>query len=191
MARLFALAALLVFAAVTFAWWGFLAWLIWHVIVVAVHDGSSGLRNGVMLAPSGSPPILPSGVSLNVPGDTPARIFGRQPLPSPSNLLLLPLWSQHRQRGDRGDRRQWRLATMFTQGAGARLTSAVQPWQPPAQVNGVSQYVPCLVPGRDSCRAGRVRRLRIRDAGEGSGLTMPSARVTAPSTAQTTTRNAD
>src|SRR6516165_249862 len=47
-----------------------------------------------------------------------------------------------------------------TQGGGARLTSAVQPCQPPAQVNGVSQYVPRLVPGRDSCRAGRVRRLR-------------------------------
>jgi hypothetical protein len=61
LARLFAFAALLVFGAVTLAWWGFLAWLFWHVIVVAVHDGSSGLRNGVMLAPSGSPPILPSG----------------------------------------------------------------------------------------------------------------------------------
>src|SRR5262249_28491021 len=56
-----------------------------------------------------------------------------------------------------------------TKGAGARLTSAVQPWQPPAQVNGVSQYVPRLVPGRDSCRAGRVRQLRIRDAGEVQG----------------------
>jgi hypothetical protein len=32
LARLFAFAALLVFAAVTLAWWGFLAWLIWHVI---------------------------------------------------------------------------------------------------------------------------------------------------------------
>jgi hypothetical protein len=31
-ARLFAFAALLVFAAVTLAWYGFLAWLIWHVI---------------------------------------------------------------------------------------------------------------------------------------------------------------
>ena len=31
-ARLFPFAALLVFAAVIFAWWGFLAWLIWHVI---------------------------------------------------------------------------------------------------------------------------------------------------------------
>jgi hypothetical protein len=30
--RLFAFAALLVFGAVTLAWWGFLAWLIWHVI---------------------------------------------------------------------------------------------------------------------------------------------------------------
>src|SRR5262245_29128472 len=30
--RLFALAALLVFGAVTLALWGFLAWLIWHVI---------------------------------------------------------------------------------------------------------------------------------------------------------------
>jgi hypothetical protein len=30
--RLFAFAALLVFAAVTLAWWGFLAWFIWHVI---------------------------------------------------------------------------------------------------------------------------------------------------------------
>jgi hypothetical protein len=29
--RLIAFAALLVFAAVTFAWWGFLAWLIWHL----------------------------------------------------------------------------------------------------------------------------------------------------------------
>src|SRR5215469_3208639 len=49
-------------------------------------------------------------VSHRTSRDTPARIFGRQPLPSPSNLLLLPLWSPHRQRGDRGDRRQWRLA---------------------------------------------------------------------------------
>ena len=32
-------------------------------VVVAAHDGSSGLRNEVILAPSGSPPILPSGVS--------------------------------------------------------------------------------------------------------------------------------
>jgi hypothetical protein len=32
LARLFAFAALLVFGAVTLAWWGFLAWLIWHVI---------------------------------------------------------------------------------------------------------------------------------------------------------------
>jgi hypothetical protein len=31
-ARLFPFAALLVFAAVILAWWGFLAWLIWHVI---------------------------------------------------------------------------------------------------------------------------------------------------------------
>jgi hypothetical protein len=30
--RLFAFAALLFFAAVTLAWWGFLAWLIWRVI---------------------------------------------------------------------------------------------------------------------------------------------------------------
>ena len=30
-ARLFPFATLLVFAAVTLAWWGFLAWLIWHV----------------------------------------------------------------------------------------------------------------------------------------------------------------
>jgi hypothetical protein len=30
--RLFAFAAALVFAAVTLAWWGFLAWLIWRVI---------------------------------------------------------------------------------------------------------------------------------------------------------------
>jgi hypothetical protein len=29
---LFAFAAVLVFAAVTLAWWGFLAWFIWHVI---------------------------------------------------------------------------------------------------------------------------------------------------------------
>jgi hypothetical protein len=29
--RLIAFAALLVFAAVTFAWWGFLAWFIWHL----------------------------------------------------------------------------------------------------------------------------------------------------------------
>jgi hypothetical protein len=29
--RLFAFTALLVIAAVTLAWWGFLAWLIWHV----------------------------------------------------------------------------------------------------------------------------------------------------------------
>jgi len=32
LARLFAFAAALVFAAVTLAWWVFLAWLIWHVI---------------------------------------------------------------------------------------------------------------------------------------------------------------
>jgi hypothetical protein len=32
LARLFVFAALLVFGAVTLAWWGFLAWLIWHVI---------------------------------------------------------------------------------------------------------------------------------------------------------------
>jgi hypothetical protein len=32
MARLFAFAALLIFGAVTLACWGFLAWLIWHVI---------------------------------------------------------------------------------------------------------------------------------------------------------------
>src|SRR5215467_9018700 len=32
LARLFAFAALLVFGAVTLAWWGFLAWPIWHVI---------------------------------------------------------------------------------------------------------------------------------------------------------------
>jgi hypothetical protein len=32
LARLFAYAALLVFGAVTLAWWGFLAWLIWRVI---------------------------------------------------------------------------------------------------------------------------------------------------------------
>jgi len=40
---------------------------------------------------------------------------------------------------------------------GWRPTSAVQPWQPPAQVDGVLQYVPRLVPGRNSCGAGRVR----------------------------------
>jgi prepilin signal peptidase PulO-like enzyme (type II secretory pathway) len=28
----FAFAALLVLGAVTLAWWGFLAWLIWHVV---------------------------------------------------------------------------------------------------------------------------------------------------------------
>src|ERR1700751_1083122 len=32
LARLFTYAALLVFGAVTLAWWGFLAWLIWHGI---------------------------------------------------------------------------------------------------------------------------------------------------------------
>jgi hypothetical protein len=32
LARLFTYAALLVSGAVTLAWWGFLAWLIWHVI---------------------------------------------------------------------------------------------------------------------------------------------------------------
>jgi hypothetical protein len=32
LARLFAFVALLVFAAVTLAWWGFLAWSIWHVV---------------------------------------------------------------------------------------------------------------------------------------------------------------
>jgi hypothetical protein len=32
LARLLAYVALLVFAAVTLAWWGVLAWLIWHVI---------------------------------------------------------------------------------------------------------------------------------------------------------------
>ena len=32
LARLFTYVALLVFVAVTLAWWGFLAWLIWHVI---------------------------------------------------------------------------------------------------------------------------------------------------------------
>jgi hypothetical protein len=32
LARLFTFAALLVFGAVTLAWWGFLAWLIWPVI---------------------------------------------------------------------------------------------------------------------------------------------------------------
>ena len=32
LARLFAYVALLVFGAVTLAWWGFLAWLIWHEI---------------------------------------------------------------------------------------------------------------------------------------------------------------
>jgi hypothetical protein len=32
LARSFTYAALLVFGAVTLAWWGFLAWLIWHVI---------------------------------------------------------------------------------------------------------------------------------------------------------------
>jgi hypothetical protein len=32
LARLFTFSALLVLAAVTLAWWGFLAWLTWHVI---------------------------------------------------------------------------------------------------------------------------------------------------------------
>jgi hypothetical protein len=32
LARLFTYTALLVFGAVTLAWWGFLAWLIWRVI---------------------------------------------------------------------------------------------------------------------------------------------------------------
>jgi hypothetical protein len=32
LARLFAFVALLVFATVTLAWWGFLAWSIWHVV---------------------------------------------------------------------------------------------------------------------------------------------------------------
>src|SRR5215510_2560503 len=32
LARLFTFTALLVFGTVTFAWWGFLAWLIWRVI---------------------------------------------------------------------------------------------------------------------------------------------------------------
>jgi hypothetical protein len=32
LARLFAFAALLVFGAMTLAWWGLLAWLIWHAI---------------------------------------------------------------------------------------------------------------------------------------------------------------
>jgi hypothetical protein len=32
LARVFIFATLLVFAAVTLAWWGFLAWLIWHAI---------------------------------------------------------------------------------------------------------------------------------------------------------------
>jgi hypothetical protein len=32
LARFFAFAAVLVFAAATLAWWVFLAWLIWHVI---------------------------------------------------------------------------------------------------------------------------------------------------------------
>ena len=32
LARLFAYTAVLVFGAVTLAWWGFLTWLIWHVI---------------------------------------------------------------------------------------------------------------------------------------------------------------
>src|SRR5262249_15177124 len=49
-------------------------------------------------------------VSHRTSRDRPARIFARQPPPSPSNLPLLPLWSQHRQRGDRADRRRSRLA---------------------------------------------------------------------------------
>jgi hypothetical protein len=32
LARLFAFVAVLFFGAVTLAWWGFLAWLFWHVI---------------------------------------------------------------------------------------------------------------------------------------------------------------
>jgi hypothetical protein len=32
LARLFAYVTLLVFVSVTLAWWGFLAWLVWHVI---------------------------------------------------------------------------------------------------------------------------------------------------------------
>jgi hypothetical protein len=31
-ARLFTFAAVLVLSTVTFAWWGFLGWFIWHVI---------------------------------------------------------------------------------------------------------------------------------------------------------------
>jgi len=39
LARFFAYTALLVFGAVTLAWWGFLAWLIWRVIeATAAHD---------------------------------------------------------------------------------------------------------------------------------------------------------
>src|SRR5262249_213930 len=56
------------------------------------------------------PADLSRPVSHRTSRDRPARIFGRQPPPSPSNLLLLLLWSQHRQRGDRGDWRRWRLA---------------------------------------------------------------------------------
>jgi hypothetical protein len=32
LARLFACVALLIFGSVILAWWGFLVWLIWHVI---------------------------------------------------------------------------------------------------------------------------------------------------------------
>jgi len=32
LARLFAYVTLLVFAAVTLAWWGFFAWFVWHVV---------------------------------------------------------------------------------------------------------------------------------------------------------------
>jgi len=32
LAPLFACVALLIFAAVTLAWWGFLAWFVWHVV---------------------------------------------------------------------------------------------------------------------------------------------------------------
>jgi len=94
LARLFAFAALLVFGAVTLAWWGFLAWLFWHVIVVAVHDGSSGLRNGVMLAPSGSPPILPSGVSCSQspPEGSLSVLVGRHGAMKPAGRVRSSRW---------------------------------------------------------------------------------------------------
>src|SRR5262249_55239651 len=58
LARLFTFTALLVFGAVTLAWWGFLAWLFWRGVLGQAGGGHAGRPAGARLGSLSKLPLV-------------------------------------------------------------------------------------------------------------------------------------